>query len=190
MPTFTPIGSACKRTFRFVRSSGTRPTSAIKWIVVHSTETSPGSAKNVSSYFASSSAQASTHLVVDDYECYRGLDNYDVPWGAPGANYAGFHIEHVGYAKWTRAEWLSHSNTLRRGAYKTALHCLAWGIPLRWVGKYGLKLGRKGITTHKDCSDAFSGGDGHWDPGPNFPKDTYLSYVKQYAASIKAARSV
>lgn len=178
----TPIKKACDTTYRATRTSGVRDPKTIKWVVVHDTE--GGSAKSVALMFSSAVAVASTHLVVDEQECYRMLDNKDIPWGAPGANTAGFHIEHVGYAGWPREEWLKHDLTLRRGAYKAAIHMKAWGIPARWVGKWGLKLGRKGLTTHWDITQAFSNGQGHTDPGPNFPRDKYLTYVKQYLAEL------
>ena len=177
------IKAPCNRTKPAYHYSGLRSPKSIKWIVVHDTE--GGTAESVANMFHRPSSVASTHLVVDQLDCYRMLDDTKIPWGAPGANTYGYHIEHVGYARWTRAEWLAHDTTLRRGAYKAALRCVWYGIPARWVGKWGLKLGRKGITTHKDCSDAFSPG-GHYDPGPNFPKDVYLGYVKKYIAEIKA----
>ena len=177
-----PIKKVCDYSYPASRDSGTRDPKKIKWIVVHDTE--GGSAKSVALMFHRGDAKASTHLVVDEKECFRMLDNKDIPWGAPGANTDGFHIEHVGFASWTRAEWLAHDTTLRRGAYKAAIHMNAWGIPARWVTKWGLKLGRKGLTTHYDVTQAFSGGQGHTDPGPNFPKDVYLMYVKEYIGEL------
>ncbi len=182
----TAIKEPCDRSYPAAHDSGLRDPRTIKWVVVHSTE--GGTAKSVAQMFSHASASASTHLVVDDLDCYRMLDDKHIPWGAPGANTYGYHIEHCGFAKWSRAEWLAHDPTLRRGAYKAAIRCVAYGIPVRWVGKIGLKLGRKGLTTHKDCSDAFAPG-GHYDPGPAFPKDVYLSYVKAYAAELEAPRT-
>jgi hypothetical protein len=177
----TPIKKPCDTSYRAVRTSGVRDPKSIKWVVVHDTE--GGSAKSVALMFSRDDAQASTHLVVDELECYRMLDNKDIPWGATGANTKGFHIEHVGFARWTRGMWLDHDVTLRRGAYKAALHMVAWDIPARWVGFIGLRLGRKGLTTHADVSKAWPGS-GHTDPGPEFPKDVYLQYVKEYIAEI------
>lgn len=179
----TPIKQSCDGSYRAVRTSGTRDPKTIKWIVVHDTE--GGSAKGVALMFAAESAVASTHLVVDELECYRMLEDNDIPWGAPGANTYGYHIEHVGWARWPREEWLAHETTLRRGAFKAAIRCVRYGIPVRWVGKWGLKLGRKGLTTHADCSAAFKPG-GHTDPGVSFPKDIYLAYVKEYVAELQA----
>ena len=179
----TAIKAICK-IVKAYHNSGTRDLKDIKWIVVHDTE--GGSAASVAAMFSRPSASASTHLVVDQVECIRMLDDRDIPWGAPGANTNGYHIEHVGFAHWTRNEWLAHDTTLRRGAYKAALRCVRYGIPVRWVGPLGLRLGRRGLTTHADVSKWQGTPGGHSDPGPNFPKDVYLAYVKEYVAEIKA----
>lgn len=182
MTGFNPIQRVCDTSFRASRRSGVRDPKTIKWVVVHDTE--GGTARSVAVMFSGANAKASTHLVVDEYECYRMLDDRDIPWGAPGANVFGYHIEHCGYASWTTAKWLAHDNTLRRGAYKAAIRCAAHGIPARWVGPLGLRFGRKGLTTHADVTKWQGTPGGHTDPGPNFPKDVYLKYVKQYVAEI------
>lgn len=178
-----PIKQACDQSYRATRTSGVRSPKSIKWIVVHDTE--GGSAKSVALMFSGQNAKASTHLCVDEVACYRMLDDKDIPWGAPGANTAGYHIEHVGFASWTRAQWLAHDTTLRRGAYKSAIRCVSYGIPARWVGPLSLRLGRKGLTTHADVSKWKGTPGGHTDPGANFPKDVYLNYVKQYIGEIQ-----
>jgi len=180
---FKPIKAICDRSFPAYHHGTSRSTKAIKWVVVHDTE--GGSARSVAVMFSRSSATASTHLVVDEDECYRMLDDTVIPWGAPGANTNGYHIEHVGFASWSRAQWLAHDNTLRRGAYKAAIRCAAYNIPARWVGPLSLRFGRKGLTTHADVSKWQGTPGGHTDPGPNFPKDVYLAYVKRYIAEIK-----
>ena len=176
----------CDGRYRASRTSGTRPVSDIKWVVVHSTE--GGSALSVAQMFHRQDARASTHLVVDQFDCYRMLADTDVPWGAPGANRNGYHIEICGFAQWSRVVWLAHDPTLRRGAYKAAQRCVRYGIPARWVGPLGLWLGRKGLTTHADVTKWQKTYGGHTDPGANFPKDVYLSYVKLYVKELLAGR--
>lgn len=167
---------------RAKHDSGPRPKSAIKWVVLHSTE--GGNAASVAAFFAGG-AQASTHLVVDNKECYRMVPDLVIPWGAPGVNTGGLHIEQCGYARYSRSEWLTdHGQTLDRSAAKAARWAHMYGIPLRWVGPFGLKLGRKGVTTHADASKAFTPG-GHTDPGPGFPKDVWMSRAKSYLADIE-----
>jgi hypothetical protein len=63
-------------------------------------------------------------------------------------------------------------------AYKTAYHCKKFGIPAVYRSASALKLGKKGITTHMQCTKAFGGS--HTDPGPNFPMDEFLALVHQY----------
>lgn len=174
--------------------SGIRPLTVVKWIVLHSTE--GATAAGAAGWFANPASEGSAHLVVDNNECYRCLDNNQIPWAAAGggnvpggsANYCGFHIEQAGYAKWTRKDWLVHDAMLRRGAYKAAVHAKLFGIPLRWVGPVGLRLGRKGFTTHRDISYAWPVQARpygfHTDPGKSFPKDVFLAYARSYSVAL------
>jgi hypothetical protein len=161
--------------------SGPRSRAAIKWVVLHSTE--GGTAASVASFFAGN-AQASTQLVVDDKECWRMVPDLVIPWGAPGVNTGGLHVEQCGYARYTTAQWLAHEHTLQRSAAQAAQWAHEYGIPLRVVKKWGLKLGRKGVTTHSEASRAFTPG-GHTDPGPGFPIGTWMAWAKAYLAEIE-----
>lgn len=174
------IGATCKTDFRAAHDSGPRYVKNIKIVVLHSTE--GDTARAAAEWFANPQSAGSAHIVVDDKECYRTVPNDVTPWAAPGANTIGFHIEQAGYAHWTREEWLKHDKTLRRSAYKAAYHCKLFGIPIVRIGAPELKAGKKGITSHAECTKAF-GGD-HTDPGPNYPWDIFLKYAKEYAASL------
>lgn len=177
-----PISANCSTQYKAKRESGTRPLSAIKHIVIHSTEGS--TAQGAASWFANPASQGSAHLCLDDNVCYRTLNDNQIPWGAKGMNYSGFHIEQAGFAKWTKSVWsTTHRKTLMRAAYKTALHCKRYGIPTRFVSADGLKLGVSGITTHNEASKAFGGS--HWDPGYGWPRVLFISMVKGYAALMK-----
>jgi hypothetical protein len=177
----SPVEAICDGRYTAVRNSGVRKPDDVIWIVLHSTE--GGTAESVARYFTSDTAGGSAHLVVDDDSCFRCLRNIDIPWGAPGANTNGFHIEQCGFARWTMAEWKKHDLMLRRAAYKTALHAKHFGIPLRWVDATGLRRNQPGITPHSDCSKAFGGSD-HWDPGAGYPKALFLRYAKEYAKAL------
>lgn len=174
------ISSACITTYQANKTSGYRPATAIKWIVLHDTE--GGTAESIARYFRSPSSGGSTHLVVDDNDCYRCLTNDQVPWGAKGANYAGFHIEQCGFARWSLKIWKTHLPMLRRAAYKTALHCKKFNIPVRFVDAAGLKAGKKGITTHVECSKAFGGS--NYDPGPGWPRALFMGMVRTYRLAM------
>ena len=169
-------------------NSGGRSTSSIRHIVLHDTE--GGTAESVAAMFASPKATASTQIVVDENECYRMVPDKVIPWGAPGVNTTGLHIEQCGFASWTRQQWLLHEVTLRRSAAKAARWAHMYDIPLRWVGPAGLLVRRKGVTTHRDASIAFRIFGGHTDPGPSFPKDKWMQWAHEYLAEIEQGKEV
>lgn len=175
----------CKRK-RAKHDSGPRQSAWIRNVVIHSTE--GGTAASVAAFFATS-AQASTHLVIDDNDCYRCVPDLVIPWGAPGVNRTGLHIEHCGYARWTRAQWLRHRPMLERSAAKTALWCWSYRIPRRWVTVAALRAGGAGLCTHSDASQAFPPNDGHHDPGGGFPRGLYLELVQGYYRALADSRA-
>lgn len=178
-----PLSAPCNIGFQARRHSGARSDSAVKWIVLHSTE--GGTARSVARFFASPQAQGSAHLVVDDAECYRCLPNVAVPWAAPEANVAGFHIEQCGFARWDAAIWARHWRTIDRAAYKTALHCVHFHIPPQFLAASELRRGLRGVTTHAECTRAF-GGD-HTDPGRLWPRRSFMHRVQEFHAAMLAA---
>ncbi len=172
----TPVESVCDRSYTALKTSGTRPITDILWIVLHSEEAP--TAESAARWFTNPKAQGSAHLCVDDNVCYRTLRNQDVPWAAPGANKQGFHIEQAGFAAWQNAGWMLHRDTLKRAAYKTALHCRLFGLPVTFVTAAGLKRNKPGVTTHAECTKAF-GGD-HTDPGIFWPRRYFMALVRGY----------
>jgi len=184
-PELAALLRPCKRR-RAAHDSGVRSSSWIKHVLIHSTE--GGTAASVAAFFATT-AQASTQLVIDDRECYRCVPDLVIPWGAPGANRSGLHIEHCGYARWTRADWLRHRPMLERSAAKAAQWCQVYRIPRRWVTPAELARGVAGFATHADASIAFPPNGGHHDPGLGFPRDLYLELVQRYYRELTAPRA-
>ena len=174
------ITAVCSRKYHAVHTDGQRKLSDIRWIVLHDEEAD--TAQSAAAWFANPDSQGSAHLCVDDVMCFRTLDNDEIPWAAPGANRQGFHIEQAGFAKWSLVMWTRYRQTLRRAAYKTALHCKLFGIPPTFVFAAGLAAGDKGITTHAECTKAF-GGD-HTDPGLFWPRRLFMRYVRAYYAGM------
>lgn len=172
---------------RAAHDSGPRRASEIRLVVIHSTE--GGTAASVAAYFARPSTRASTHLVVDDRVCYRCVPDLVIPWGAPGANRHGLHVEHCGFARWTRAEWLRHRPTLERSAAKTARWAWSYRVPRRWLTVAQLRAGARGFVTHADCSRAFPPNDGHHDPGAGFPRDEYMRLVRAFHKQLADERA-
>ncbi len=166
--------------------SGARKASSIRHVVIHSTE--GGTAASVAAFFATT-ARASTQLVVDDKGCYRCVPDLVIPWGAPGVNSTGLHIEHCGFARWTRAEWLRHERMLRLSAEHAARWCWQYGVPRRWLSVEELRVGKRGFCRHIDATRAFPTNSGHTDPGEGFPRDHYLSLVRSAYRELAAERA-
>jgi hypothetical protein len=143
---------------------------------MHSTE--GDSALGAAAWFANPASGGSAHLVVDNKHCFRTLLDTDIPWGAPGANTKGFHIEQAGYARWTTLWLRSHRALLERASFKAAYHCKKFGIPPNFVTALGLRGGLSGITTHMECTKAFGGN--HTDPGPGWPRAYFMRRVRYH----------
>jgi hypothetical protein len=183
-----PIAADCHFTYPAAHSSGHRPLRVINLIVIHDTE--GGTAQSNASYFKLKTSGGSTQLVVDDNSCYRCLRDNQIPWGAPGSNYTGLHIEQCGYAKWTATVWSKkHRKTLLRAAYKTAYNCRKYGITPRFLTAANLKAGMKnGITTHRECSLAFGGT--HVDPGVGWPRTLFMTFVKGFYRTLFRVKKI
>lgn len=158
-----------------------RPAGARLWVVMHAMQAPETltTAESCGRYFATvDEPPRSTHFGVDADSIVRYLDDHKVPYAAGGANTNGLHIEHAGYSEQLTPEWLDDygKKMLRLSAALTRALCARYAIPMQWVGPEELLMGVPGLTTHGDCSVAFGGT--HWDPGPEFPKDFYLSLVK------------
>jgi hypothetical protein len=158
-----------------------RSMSAVHLIVLHSTQGT--SAKQAAEWFATTLPDVdeehqpgSAQIVVDDVSCYRTLPDNVVPYGAPGGNLNGLHIEMAGFAAWNRSQWLVHEETIRKAAGQALAWSRAYGIPLRFVDAAGLRRGDAGVTTHLELTHAFRPG-GHVDPGVGFPLDVFFSYA-------------
>ena len=175
-----PIKARCSREFKALRESGTRNVSQIGLVIIHCTQSN--SARSSAQWFANPRSQGSAHIVADDFECYRTLEDEEIPWGAKGANTRGFHIEIAGWAQWNRQKWLNHAQALRRAAYKGAFHAVKFGIPIRLLTVAQLRSGQRGFATHHQCSQAFGGT--HFDPGQTFPADQFLDWTKEYAREL------
>jgi hypothetical protein len=177
-----PVEADCHTDFKANKKSGTRALSAIQKVVIHDTE--GGTARSVAMFFSGPNATGSAHLVVDDNTCYRCLLDKEIPWGAPGANFDGFHIEQCGFASWTTTLWSkTHRKTMMRAAFKTALHCKRYGIKVRFLTAANLESGMiNGITTHAECSAAFGGT--HTDPGKGWSRFLFMNMVRGYYGVI------
>lgn len=178
------LRKACNREFTASYHGGSRSKFSIHTGVIHCTEA--GDARGNASYFAGPNAGGSTQLIVDDTSCYRALSDLVIPYGAPGANMEGVHIEQCGKSAWSRTQWMAHEMTIRRAAYKMAVWCHTYNFPPVWLSVDALKSGNvRGVTSHRNVSLAFRRSD-HTDPGPedgkHYPYDYFLVALKRFYA--------
>ena len=189
----------CSSEYRAAHDSGPRLRERVRFIVLHSTE--GGSAEGAASWFRNPASEGSANLVVDGKGCYSTVPDLVTPWAAPPLNSLGWHLEFAGFAAWTRTRWLLAMTELRRGAYKAALRADDFGIPLAWrdadylrahVGEDGSLTYTKGLrslvggfTDHATITAAFPAIaakiGSHHDPGPGFPRDTFMWFVRRYS---------
>lgn len=172
-----------RRFFPAYHSSGRRDASDLHVIVVHATE-STGSASSVAAYFQSPASGGSAQVVCGDDGVYCCLDDLTIPWGAPPLNTNGLHVEQVGMAEWSQAEWLSHPKTIDACADVVAGWCKSYRIPTVWLTAADLQAGKRGVTSHANVSAAFHKTD-HTDPGAGYPVSTLLSLVTTRAKPVQ-----
>lgn len=159
----------------------------VQLIVLHSMESPErvNTAENVAGYFAGSNApMASAHYCVDADSIVQSVRLEDTAYHCKNANANGVGIEHAGYAKQTRNEWLDPYGKamLELSAQLTAALCSRYNIPPRraqFASKDNPRVVSPGICGHADVPNHGS----HWDPGPGFPMDYYLERVKFYLDS-------
>lgn len=124
--------------------------------------------------------KASAHYAVDGDSIVNCVPPDRIAWHAPGANAQGIGIEHAGYARQSRAQWLDDYSLrmLTLSAQLTAWLCQRFGIPVQFVLAEHLRRGARGITTHAECTKAWpEKGGSHMDPGVFFPIGDYVRLV-------------
>lgn len=148
-----------------------------------------GTAESVARYFAApNSPMASAHFTADDDSVTQSVRAGDTAWAAPGANADGVHIEHAGYAKSSRGEWMAHESMLNLSALVAAevvkvLAGFGRTIPLRRLSVESIRKGELGFCGHIDVTNAYKKST-HTDPGVNFPWDIWLPKVAWWLPHI------
>lgn len=174
--TFAPQPMPACREQWALHHGGSRGLDRLNLIVLHSTE--GDTAAGAAGWWQSPKSAGSAHVVVDDTSCFRAVPDNVWSWGAMGgtANERGLHIEIAGWARYSRAEWLSRMERLKKAAAVVWNWGQTYGIPMRFVDAAGLKRGESGITTHVEITKAFKV-DNHTDPGKGFPIDVFMELV-------------
>lgn len=161
-------------------------------VVIHDMEypKQEGAAVWCARYFQNPEAgrKPSAHYAIDNREVVQMVNEWDGAWHTPGMlagreiNRMSIGIEHAGYAKQSREEWLDAYSQpmLELSASLVAGICTRYGIPVHFLDDTTLRSGNvQGITGHWQCTKASGVGD-HWDPGSGFPWDWYLDRVRAY----------
>jgi N-acetyl-anhydromuramyl-L-alanine amidase AmpD len=178
--------------YPFVKSPNVTPTTgrAIDVVVIHTMEIAErnDAAEICARWFRSTASQVSAHYCVDVDTVIQCVREQDIAWHARGGNAASIGVELAGFARQTARDWRdAYSNAvLRRAATLVADVCRRRRIPVRWLVAGDLLAGRRGITGHVEVSIAYGRSD-HWDPGPGFPVERFLSLVR--SAQTAAARA-
>lgn len=160
--------------------SGPRNPAACSLIIVHTNEGPPnGSVDGLLGFLAQRASQASYTLVVGgDGRIGRSNDDSYVPWAAGSpANERGLHLCFLGYARQSRADWLSRPAQLAAGARVIRDWSNRYNIPLVKLTGAQMRAGQRGVGGHNDTVDAWHSTD-HTDPGPGFPWDVVLDMAR------------
>jgi peptidoglycan hydrolase-like protein with peptidoglycan-binding domain len=142
-------------------------------IVVHTAEGAL-TYQSLGNYFASSSAQVSSHTGIDDTPGVVGeyVARNDKAWTASNANPWSVQAELCAFADWSTDEWMTHPTMLENTAAWIAEEAAAFGIPILSNAGDAQNSGSEGVCQHNDLG---SMGGGHWDCGPGFPIDHVLA---------------
>ena len=134
--------------------------------------------------------RGSYHLGVDKTgRVVRQNDDIFGTWSVGNiGNDICFHFCFAGTtAYYTRTQWLARRVQLDKMAKVVAAYCKAYGIPVVRRRGRDLKAGKWGIAGHWDCTQAWSNGSGHWDPGGypgetsgGFPWDVFMDMVSKH----------
>jgi LysM repeat protein len=160
----------------------------VRLIVIHSMEMpeKPSTAEGCARFFATTTRPASAHACVDSDSVVLCVRVKDTAFAAPGANADGYHIEHAGYAKQARREWLDpeSSATLAQSAVHAAEKARQLKIPARRLTNAQLADGvSRGFVSHHQVSEVFKRST-HTDPGEGFPWPDYLTAVQAEMAAL------
>lgn len=143
---------------------------SFKYVVIHDEE-----GEDADAYFRSCRQPdlVGAHFQVKkDGSSVQWADTTRLVYHAVGGNHDGVGIELGGYARFTRAQWLARKSQLREAARITGYLLAKKHVFPRHgttvLGHYQLPAG------------------GHTDPGPGFPWDTFMMYVRLYYRLYRA----
>lgn len=110
--------------------------------------------------------------VAKDGSTARYVDDDEIGWCVAGYNTGSLSIEQVGFARFTRAQWLARPAQLLKVAKWIAY----------WSKKYDIPIVRsvtRGVLTHAEATKYKQVTGGHTDPGAGYPFDYVLRLARQ-----------
>jgi len=163
---------------RWFHASRIKP---VQLIVIHSMEAPEkgDTAEAVARYFQRGTVQASAHYSIDNNSVVQCVFDSHTAFHCKNANSNGIGIEHAGYAKQTKEEWLDGygQQMLELSAQIGAHLCIKFRIPVQraeFRSATNPAVVKPGFCGHADVPLHGT----HWDPGKGFPWDFYLERVR------------
>jgi hypothetical protein len=147
--------------------------------VLHSTE-SPNyegvkDLFGIASYWSRVSWGPGAHLTIDcDGNTALNLNERELGYHVSGRNTGSLGIEQIGYARYSRVQWLACPRQLEKVAKWLAY----------WHEEFDLSLRHdpeRGVSTHNEQSHYAGLAGGHWDPGPGYPFSYVMHLARKYA---------
>lgn len=157
--------------------------SSVQLICMHTMEAPEkgSTAENVANYFANITRPASAHICVDNNSAVQCVYDSNTAFACKNANANGIHIEMAGYASQSQTDWKDAYSLqlLENAAQFGAYYCNKYDIPpVRAIfkSKTDPTVLQPGFCGHTDVP--LHGV--HWDPGPNFPWQYFLTLVTKF----------
>ena len=168
--------AALKRVWIASPNYSSRGGVAVRLIVIHTAE-GARTFQDLGAYFGSSSAEASSHVGIDDTPGKIGeyVRRPDKAWTQANANPYSVSVELCAFAEWSAADWNRHQPMLENCGRWIAEEAKHYGIPLDRLTAAQAQSGHRGVCGHVDLGSA---GGGHWDPGPAFPWETVMDIAR------------
>ena len=154
--------------------------SDVSQIVLHTAEGAT-TIESLGSFFASPSANASSHVGIDDKAGVIGeyVQRSGKAWTQANANPVCVSAELCAFAEWSAKEWSDHPSMLDNCAQWIAEESKYFGIPITKLTAQQAQGSGKGVCQHNDLG---AWGGGHWDCGGSFPINDVISAAKSYAS--------
>mgnify|MGYP001827988446 FL=1 len=141
-------------------------------------------AEGVGNYFKTTTRTASTHYGIDNDSVVRYAYDNDKVAAAYGLNSDSIHIEHAGYARQIRSEWLDPYGTAMLELSARLFVEQGMGvhrIPFRILSaRETANRSMRGITSHLNSTRGWGVRGGHTDPGDNFPWDYFAERIQAH----------